>query len=125
MTMTERDSGRQKISKDGLVRRLADRLIGVPALMPRVLEAIDSLQEEDATEPSEAQIYQRANKLHPPEHSWQTIQDGTFFRTLDVLEAAGKIVHRRVGATEAVETNTNSRRVYHRVVPQTPPQSGQ
>lgn len=112
--MTERDLGQQRISRDGPFRRLVDRLIGVPALIPRVLEAIDELQTTGVTEAYEAQIYKEIRKLHAPEHSWQTVQPGTFFRTLDVLEAEGKIKHRRVNGTKAVETNTDAGRVYQR-----------
>jgi hypothetical protein len=119
--MTENDLGQRRKSKDGPFRRLVDRLNGVPALMPRVLEAIDSLHTEGVTEPREKQIYKREQELHLPQHPWQTVQPGTFFRTLDVLAEEGRIEHRWVTANEAVETHTDMGYAYHIVAEQTTP----
>lgn len=105
---------------------IADRLTGVGRLKPQVLEVLGSTQGDGVLELEGYEIAERIVEFHPRKGGAVMIGQGTLYKALGQLTESGRLVRRRVGAEEAIETSTDTRYVYRISEPPTSSsQSGQ
>ncbi len=92
--------------------RFADRFTGTGTLRPQVLEALTSVRTDGVAELTSFGIAERIVELHPRRGGVAMIGQGKLSKALSQLEESGQVVHRRIGAEEAIETGTDTRYVY-------------
>jgi hypothetical protein len=77
---------------EGRLGKFVDRVSGITKLKPRIVEALDSLQNEGIAKADLETICERVNKLYPQKHWMLEPTYGMLYRAISRLSRSAEIV---------------------------------